>query len=289
MTARRRAVVITAVLAFSNPGATAAELDPGDQAPTCRGEAATIVGTAGDDELRGTPERDVIVAGRGLDVVAARGGDDVVCGGRGADTLLAGRGADRAVGGRGEDHVEGGRGSDVLSGLAGNDGLAGERGDDRLVGGRGSDSFDYGASAVSAGDDESFGGRGRDVHYATVGRDDVHGGPRSDAVSFAFSDVAVHVSLEDGRARHELGRVATRGIERVGGSARDDVLIGDDGRNVLLGGSGSDRVRGRARADDLSGGDGDDLVHGERGERDVTHGGAGTDRCESGRRIECET
>ncbi|MCW2768201.1 MAG: Hemolysin type calcium-binding protein, partial [Nocardioides sp.] len=40
-------------------------------APTCHGEAATIVGTAGGDFLTGTPGRDVIVGLQGSDEIDA--------------------------------------------------------------------------------------------------------------------------------------------------------------------------------------------------------------------------
>ena len=44
-------------------------------APTCLGQPATIVGTAGNDVLRGTDGPDVIWAGAGYDDVKAYGGD----------------------------------------------------------------------------------------------------------------------------------------------------------------------------------------------------------------------
>ena len=41
-------------------------------APTCFGEPATIVGTPGDDEIRGSDDRSVV------DVIVALGGDDLI-------------------------------------------------------------------------------------------------------------------------------------------------------------------------------------------------------------------
>ena len=70
---------------------------------TCRGRAATIVGTAGKDRIRGTAKADVIVALGGNDVVKGRGGNDVICGGGGKDKLLGGAGRDVLVGGPGKD------------------------------------------------------------------------------------------------------------------------------------------------------------------------------------------
>jgi uncharacterized delta-60 repeat protein len=82
----------------------------------CAGRRATIVGTAGNDTLRGTPRADVIVALGGNDRISARGGNDVVCGGRGNDRLAGGAGADRLHGGHGRDVLAGGPGRDRLNG-----------------------------------------------------------------------------------------------------------------------------------------------------------------------------
>lgn len=95
--------------------------------PSCRGRAATIVGTDGDNRLQGTPGRDVIAALGGADIVDGGGGDDLIC-------LGDGDGDDRAVGGKDDDR------------------LIGNQGDDRLVDGR--------------GDDRCKGGRARDTKRA---------------------------------------------------------------------------------------------------------------------------
>src|ERR1700752_924634 len=73
--------------------------------PTCFGDPATIVGTPGDDRIRGTNQPDVIVARGGNDVVRGRGGHDRIC---------AGRGEDEVHGGTAEDFIRGSRGADVL-------------------------------------------------------------------------------------------------------------------------------------------------------------------------------
>ena len=104
--------------------------------PTCGGEPATIVGTEGDDELRGTPGRDVIVGLGGDDEIGGVDGRDRLCGGPGDDLLYGGRHDDRLVGGPGDDFMTGGGGEDALFGGDGGDYLTtGERVD----GGSGSD------------------------------------------------------------------------------------------------------------------------------------------------------
>ncbi len=105
----------------------------------CMGQAATIVGTAGDDVIRGTRGRDVIVTRGGDDVVRGLGGDDVICTGPGDDTVRGGGGNDRIDGGSGNDNLIGNGGRDTLSGKKGRDRLTGGKGRDRLVGGSGRD------------------------------------------------------------------------------------------------------------------------------------------------------
>lgn len=94
----------------------AASSDPSGsefQAPMCRGQIATIVGTSGANEIHGTAHRDVILGRGGNDDIEARGGNDLVCGGRGNDEMEGNRGNDRLIGGRGFDEAEGGRGNDI--------------------------------------------------------------------------------------------------------------------------------------------------------------------------------
>jgi Ca2+-binding RTX toxin-like protein len=86
--------------------------------------AATITGTAGDDELVGTQGGDVIRARAGDDVVLARAGSDAVYAGPGADIVLGGRGADRLRGGDGPDEIVPGRGADRVRAGFGNDRVA---------------------------------------------------------------------------------------------------------------------------------------------------------------------
>jgi len=105
---------------------------PATPAPTatCKGLAATIVGSDGADALQGTRGADVIAALGGKDVVKALGDDDVVCGGDGADDLR---------GGGGKDELRGEGGGDRLGGDGGADKLSGGKGRDTCVGGAGKD------------------------------------------------------------------------------------------------------------------------------------------------------
>jgi uncharacterized repeat protein (TIGR01451 family) len=122
----------------SNNKATATTTVTGP-APTCRGVAASITGTAGDDAIVGTAGRDVIVTFQGNDTIVSLSGRDLICAGSGADFVGAGSAADRVFGGAGSDRLLGRGGPDVLKGGAGPDVLKGNRGADRLRGGAGFD------------------------------------------------------------------------------------------------------------------------------------------------------
>lgn len=97
-------VVVAAAMTLVSPASSAAD------GATCHGEAATIVGTEGPDDLTGTDGRDVIVGLGGDDHIESLDGDDVVCGGAGDDVIDLGSGEDLAVWapGDGLDTVVGG-------------------------------------------------------------------------------------------------------------------------------------------------------------------------------------
>lgn len=118
-------------------------------AATCRGAAATISGTPGDDTLLGTAGPDVIAALGGNDRIVSREGRDLVCAGAGNDYVGAGSAADRVFAGAGRDRLLGRGGPDFLKGSGGNDVLKGGPGGDRLRGGRGVDRCLGGAGADS--------------------------------------------------------------------------------------------------------------------------------------------
>jgi glucose/arabinose dehydrogenase/PKD repeat protein len=78
----------------------------------CLGQAATIVGTEGNDVLKGTKAHDVIAGLGGKDKLKGKGGNDLLCGGAGKDTLKGGGGDDGLKGGGGRDVCKGGPGDD---------------------------------------------------------------------------------------------------------------------------------------------------------------------------------
>jgi len=219
--------------------------------PRCHGARAKIVGSEGDDVLRGTPERDVIWGGGGDDTILGSLGNDVLCGGPGADLIH---------GGRGNDLVDGGAGD--------SDRVIGDLGDDKVIGGAG----DYDEAAGSLGIDSVSGGPGDfDLVHGDYGYDRMDGGPgKHDIASFA-TDVGagragggVKASLAKHRSRGD-GHDRLLRFEDLEGSAFKDVLTGNGGANIIEGGAGDDVIRGGGGPDRLFGGQGTDRCNGAKG------------------------
>ncbi|MEX1294921.1 MAG: hypothetical protein AB1Z67_02000 [Candidatus Limnocylindrales bacterium] len=146
--ARRRALALVTVAALGTLVALPVMAESASAAtPRCFGQKATIVGTNGDDVLKGTPKADVIVAKGGNDIINGGGGKDRICGGTGADRIGGGAGADWISGGWGNDTIGGYKGHDKLFGNQGHDKLTGYAGDDRLNGGAGTDHCTQGSGS----------------------------------------------------------------------------------------------------------------------------------------------
>jgi Ca2+-binding RTX toxin-like protein len=238
------AAVLASTVAVSAPAAE------DEEPPRCHGRAATIVGTAGDDVLHGTPQADVIWGGAG---------DDKIYGGLGNDRICGGRGADLIHGGRGNDTVDGGAGD--------YDRVIGDLGDDKVLGGGG----DHDEAAGSLGIDIVNGGPGNfDLVRGDYGWDRMSGGAgRGDIASFATAVAArngsgVWVSLADHKARGD-GHDKLFGFEAIEGSAFRDTLIGNKSANAIDGGAGDDKLFGGGGADTIDGGQGKDSCKGAKG------------------------
>ncbi|GAA3649967.1 hypothetical protein GCM10022237_07140 [Nocardioides ginsengisoli] len=211
MTTRRILAALAAlsalVAASPTPAADAVRL--GAARPTCAGLKATIVGTRGNDVIRGTKRADVIVGLGGNDRIVGRGGDDVICGGGGNDKItVTGRSA-RVYGGAGDDRLTAEGAGSTLYGEAGHDVLTASAGGVALIGGDGDDEI-HGADVPGRAD----GGPGDDLILLGRGHDTrVHGGPGSD---------------------------------RIFGGPGNDRLDGDDGIDECHGGPGTDTCHGGA-------------------------------------------
>ncbi|HKF82268.1 MAG TPA: calcium-binding protein [Solirubrobacterales bacterium] len=247
--------VLAALTALLIIGTAAGAAADEEDVQHCHGRKAEIVGTDGDDVIRGTPERDVIWGGEGDDVIFSSLGNDLICGGPGTDEMHGGRGNDEVDGGAGdEDQVSGALGDDkVVGGPGARDEVAGDLGIDIVNGGPGAEDLvhgDYGYDRMSGG-----AGPGDIASFATARA----GG----------KGTGVWVSLRKHRAYGD-GHDKLFGFESLEGSAFRDTLIGSPQANVIAGGLGDDH---------LVGGGGDDVIE----------GGQGTDGCEGakGRTTSC--
>jgi Ca2+-binding RTX toxin-like protein len=210
--------------------------------------------------------------------VYARAGDDTVIGGTGINFLKGDAGNDTLTGLSGTDTLEGGDGTDILTGGGGNDKLYGGAGNDRLSGEAGADTL-----YADAGNDTLSGGAGNDAYLfdadTDVGIDTIIEAGGIDRISF-YPTTTLGVVLNLGLAAQQqvntnlLLKVAD--VEQVTGSAKDDILVGNNSNNRLWGGDGNDVLVGNGGADVLEGQNGRDILIGGGG-ADTLTGGSETD------------
>ncbi len=254
------------------------------------GDNDRLEGGSGDDVLDGGADRDILRGGEGQDQLFGGAGNDNISGGDGADTIDGGEGTDQldyndsdgavyvnlAAGAAAGSHaegdtftsIEGVNGSqfaDVLIGDGDANLINGEGGDDLIYGGDGND-YLFGAT----GDDVLFGQGGDDHFVGFDGSETFDGGKGIDTVAYnhPFDEEGVIVDLSQGRgfSGAAAGDVYV-GIENITGSNNHDLLIGDDGDNVIAGLRGLDVVIG---------GGGNDILISSSGE-DELFGGTGSD------------
>jgi Ca2+-binding RTX toxin-like protein len=251
---------------------------------SCRGHAATKVGTNKRDVLKGTLGRDVLVGLGGNDDLLGFEGNDVLCGGAGHDNLVGSFGDDVHDGGGGNDLMLGYSGRDVHFGGGGpNDAVAfwwsktgvradlgkgrsagRDEGKDRFTGietllgsprrdvliGSGRSDWLY----TYEGNDVLRGKGGKDMLVGSTGNDVFDGGDGRDLAQFFWDRSGVTVDLAAGRAssRGDVDRL--RGIEAAQGSENgNNKLYGDGKANVLYG-------TGEKTKDELYGRGGNDLL-----------------------------
>lgn len=95
-------------------------------------------------------------------------------------------------------------------------------------------------------------GGGNDIVVLSGGNDIINGGAGSDTVSYKSSVGGVNVSL--------MATANLVSIENLHGSDFDDILQGNSGNNLLIGGKGDDTFKGNGGNDVINGGEGNDTV-----------------------------
>ena len=247
---------------------------------------ADIVGTTGDETLRGTATtenriyglagNDSLLGGTLADMLDGGTGDDTLRGGEGNDTLVGGEGQDKLYGEGGADSVNGGQGSDWLNGGLGNDTYVLAVGDgvdqitdyDMTVGNVDRVSFTGVTSTALRGLERQ--GYNLVVKYGVS--DEVL---ISNYFNTSFPGYKVEqFRFSDGVTWDEAGIKAR--VVTVGTAAGETITGYTDGTNRIYGLAGNDSLLGGALADMLDGGTGDDTLRGGEGNNTLV-GGLGND------------
>ncbi len=272
-----------------------------------------IVGTSGNDVLRGSAMGEGIFGRDGNDKIFASGGNDHLFGEGGNDLLHGGAGNDLLNGGAGSDTANfagntavrvslgktgaqnTGLGNDRLvsienlSGSNKADQLTGNGKANTLTGGNGDDQL-----KGLAGNDVLLGGNGNDVLVGAAGKDRLSGGKGNDILDggagvdtavFAGGSKVVISLAKTGPQNSGQGQDRLVSIENLVGGARNDKLTGNGAGNRLEGGAGNDTLSGLNEKDVLIGGSGKDILKGGNqndvlrgdGQNDTLLGGAGND------------
>ncbi|MFB2835918.1 Calx-beta domain-containing protein [Floridanema evergladense] len=244
---------------------------------------ATIIGTPGNDFLKGTIDADLILGLAGNDTELGLEGRDSLFGNEGQDFLFGGPGNDlingnqgndvgngnedndSVYGGAGNDEVRGGKGNDLLFGDLGNDSIFGDLDNDTIFGGFG---FDF--LSGNAGNDVINGNEDNDTIFGVDGNDSLYGGQGND---FVVGDTGLDTIFGN------LGNDTLYGGEDddyINGNEGDDFLSGNDGNDTVFGGQGNDSIFGGKDNDRLFGDKGKDTIFGNLG-RDSILGGEDDD------------
>ena len=293
-------------------------------------DAEEPVGIQGVEDVKGSPQSDELIGDKHENRIEGLGGDDFVDGQGKGDRLSGGEGIDqvsyesaraaikltlfpgtvqvgpavsgdldfintfeRAIGSKFDDRLEGsdkddqltgGPGDDVIKGLEGHDNLEGGEGDDTIHPGLGDDYVDGGPSdpVTSAGEHGDL---------ATYANDEID--PNNDEAHQQFEAYLTPDRFGNPPGSSGVGDDVFESIESVRGvPGKTNIIIGDDGPNVLISGGRTDVIEGRGGndllfglnfGDNLYGEAGDDFLDGggPEGENDTdrTVGGEGTDTC----------
>ena len=197
--------------------------------------------------------------------------------------IYGNNGTNVLTGGAANNLLLGFGGSDTLNGLGGQDALLGMDGDDILNGGAGNDYFEGGAGAdvLNGGaDDDIFivdntdtvgelTGEGFDIVYATA------------SYVLAAGAYVERLSSTNHLATTAKNLTGNDLVPEILGNNGTNVLTGGTNNNIILGFGGTDTLNGLAGDDRLYGMDGTDALNGGA-DNDYFDGGAGNDTVNGG-------
>ena len=252
-------------------------------------DSSRIVGSDGDDVIRGAAGQDEISGLAGNDTLYGEDGHDILDGGLGHDHLYGGAGNDILKGGRGNDVLEGGSGSDIYVFNKGD-------GNDIII----NDDSDPGShDELRLGEglnkDELFFQRGKNNNDLIIGFDsapndtvtlrdyfDGNGLGKSSAIeSIKFADGSVLTRAELDKMIEFRVAQDSYGIFIRGGDNDDNYPLGGTAGFYVSGGGGDDRISAGEGNDRLKGGAGNDVIYGNGG-NDILEGDAGNDILDGG-------
>jgi uncharacterized repeat protein (TIGR01451 family) len=154
-----------------------------------------VVGTSGNNAIRGTGRPDILCGLGGNDRINGLGKNDILLGGAGSDDLFGRGGDDLLKGGAGKDLSKGGSGSDVVRSVGSDDKLLGGTGNDKLSAGAGKDLLRGGggndALAGGPGIDTCFQGSGTGPESSCEKPDPTPGGGGGGGCHPSYPDVCI--------------------------------------------------------------------------------------------------
>ena len=193
-----------------------------------------LVGTDFADTLIGNDANNLLIGGRGDDALYGGAGDDILIGGRGADQLVGGSGVNTAAYSGSSEAVV----VDMIDGSAGGGDATGDTFSDIAI------------LEGSSFDDILRGDNADNVLRGGLGADILDGRGGFDTADYSTADAAISVNLTLGKGlAGEANGDTLISIEKIVGSAYDDLIIGSDAGQVFDGGAGSDTIRGGVGAD----------------------------------------
>jgi Ca2+-binding RTX toxin-like protein len=223
----------------------------GPQSPQ-RGDAAdtlisieNLIGSAGDDTLKGDGGANRLTGAVGADTLIGRAGDDVLDGGAGLDTA---------------SYAESSTGVTIDLAIAGPQSTG--EGADTLIGIENTTGSAFADALLGTGERNILtGGAGDDLLAGRGGGDRLEGGEGVDTASYVGATARVSVDLSSASGWFpDIGDSdQLSGIENVIGTAFADTITGDAGSNALRGEAGNDTLGGGLGRDMLTGGAGNDI------------------------------